>query len=54
MGGHIARIGAIRNDAEFWCENMEGRDSSEDLGVDARIILERILRETGWEGVEWT
>jgi hypothetical protein len=30
-----------------------GRDYAEDLGVDARIILERILIETDWEGVDW-
>jgi hypothetical protein len=25
----------------------------EDLGVDGRIILEWILKETGWEEVDW-
>jgi hypothetical protein len=29
------------------------QDHSEDLGVDGRIILEWILREIGWEGVDW-
>jgi hypothetical protein len=24
-----------------------------DLGVDGRITLDWILRETGWEGVDW-
>jgi hypothetical protein len=28
---------------------MKGRDHSEDLSVDGRIILEWI----GWEGVDW-
>jgi hypothetical protein len=27
----------------FWFENLEGREHSEDLGVDGRIILEWIL-----------
>jgi hypothetical protein len=30
-----------------------GRDHSEDPGVDGKMILEWILREMGWEGVEW-
>jgi hypothetical protein len=34
-------------------ENLEGKDHSEDLGVDGRIILERILGKEGgkvWNG----
>jgi hypothetical protein len=27
----------------FWLESLKGRDHSEDLGVDGRIILKRIL-----------
>jgi hypothetical protein len=34
-------------------ENLTGRDHSEDLGVDGRIILEWILVKKGWEGVDW-
>jgi hypothetical protein len=30
-------------DAIFWLENLKGRDHSEDLGVDGRIMLELIL-----------
>jgi hypothetical protein len=29
----------------FWSENLKGRDHSEDLRVDGRIILERILEK---------
>jgi hypothetical protein len=31
----------------LWVENVKGRDHLEDLGVDGRIILERMLREIG-------
>jgi hypothetical protein len=27
----------------FWSENRKGRDHSEKLGIDGKIILERIL-----------
>jgi len=30
---------------QFWLENLKGRDNSEDLGVDGRIILEWILEK---------
>jgi hypothetical protein len=33
-------------------ENLKGRDHSEDLGVDGRIILEWILTDIGWEVVD--
>jgi hypothetical protein len=34
--------------AKLWLLSLKGRDHSEDLGVDARIILEWILRKWGW------
>jgi hypothetical protein len=36
----------------FWLENLTGRDHSEDIGVDGKIILEWILAKEG--GKVWT
>jgi hypothetical protein len=47
--GHVARIGDMRNTYKILVGNQKGRDHMEDLGVDGKIILERI----GWEGVDW-
>jgi hypothetical protein len=38
---------------KFWSENLKGRDHSDDLGVDGRIMLECILGEVGWVVVNW-
>jgi len=40
----------------FWSENLNGRDHSENLGIDSKIILERILQKYGekvWNGCIW-
>jgi len=37
---------------KFWSEDLKGRDHSEDLGVDGKLILVRILGEIGCEGVD--
>jgi hypothetical protein len=34
---------------KFWSENLKGRDHSEDLGIDGKIILEWILGKQGKE-----
>jgi hypothetical protein len=42
--------------AEFWLENMRGRDHLEDLDIDERIILKWFLRKQGWRawiGLIW-
>jgi hypothetical protein len=39
---HVARMGEMRN-TMFWVEGLKGRDRSEDLGVDEKIILKWIL-----------
>jgi hypothetical protein len=36
----------------FWLENLKGRDHLEDLSIDGRIILERILGK--YDGNIWT
>jgi hypothetical protein len=41
--GHVARMGEIRNAYKVLVENLKGRDHSEDVGIDGRIILEWIL-----------
>jgi len=38
-------MGEIRNAFSIWSENLKGRDHSEDLCVDGRIILEWILEK---------
>jgi hypothetical protein len=36
--GHVAHIGDEMH-VRVWSENLKGRDQSEDLGTDGRIIL---------------
>jgi hypothetical protein len=38
--GHVARMGEMRNAYKVLVGKCEGRDHSEDLGVDGKIILE--------------
>jgi len=38
--GHVARIGEMRNAYKFWSERMKGRNHSEGLNVDWRVILD--------------
>jgi hypothetical protein len=41
---HAAReSGRTDKKAEFWSENLKGRDHVEDLGVVGKVILEWIL-----------
>jgi hypothetical protein len=37
----------------IWLENLKGRDHSEDLDVDGRIILKMHMKQIGWEDVGW-
>jgi hypothetical protein len=41
---------------KFWLESLKGRDHSEDLDVDGKIILKWILGKSGlgmWIGLIW-
>jgi hypothetical protein len=41
--GHVVCIGELRNEQNVLVTKREVRDHSEDLSVDGRIILKRIL-----------
>jgi hypothetical protein len=42
MGGSCSTHD-MRNEYKIWSENLNGRDHSEDLGIDGKIVLEWIL-----------
>jgi hypothetical protein len=37
----------------FWWGNLMETDHLEDLGLDGKVILRFILKEIGWEGMNW-
>lgn len=37
---------------ETYTENFKGRDNLDDLGVEGRVTLKRILEKIGWEEVD--
>jgi hypothetical protein len=37
----------------FWLENLRGREHSEDIGVDGKIILEWMLGKQDGKYVDW-
>jgi hypothetical protein len=41
--GHVAPVEEMKNACRIWSGNLTGRDHSEDLGVNGRLILEWIL-----------
>jgi len=45
MGRTCSTHGRDEMHTKFWSVNLKGRDHSEDLWVDGRIILEQILRK---------
>jgi hypothetical protein len=47
--GHVARKEDPRNVYTVWLESRNGRNTSEDLGLDGRIILKQIVLE----GADW-
>jgi hypothetical protein len=50
---HVAHMGEIRNAYKILVGNLKGRDHSEDLGVEATIILEWMLMGIGWKVMVW-
>jgi len=42
---HVARMGEMRNAYKIWSEKLKGRDHSEDLAVDRRLILQCVLEK---------
>jgi len=50
--GCVARMGEM-NVYKILSENPKGREHSEYLDVDGKIVLEWILKEIGCEGVDW-
>jgi hypothetical protein len=45
---HIYRTGKVNTG--YWCRDMRKRDNLEDLGIDGRIILNLVLKNTVHEG----
>jgi hypothetical protein len=43
--GHVAHMRRRELYTAFWLENLKGRDRLENLAIDGRIILERILKK---------
>jgi hypothetical protein len=52
LAGHIARMREMTN-TSIRSLNLKGKHHSEDLSVEWRVLLEWILRETGWKIVDW-
>jgi hypothetical protein len=56
MSGACRTHGRDEKFVVFWLENLKGRDHSEDMDIDGRIILGWVLRKQGgkvWTGFVW-
>jgi hypothetical protein len=51
--GHIARMGRRGMHIGYWSESQTERDHWEHLDVGGWTILKWILREIGWDGMDW-
>jgi hypothetical protein len=49
---YVAHMGAMKN-AYIWVGKSEGKDHSQVLDLDGRIILEWILKKWFGKGVDW-
>jgi len=43
LAGHVAPMEEMGNEYDILVENLKGRDYSINLGVDGKIIVERVL-----------
>jgi hypothetical protein len=50
---HRARTEEIKNAFSILVGKPKGRDHSEEVGIDGRIIFRWIVKERGWEVVTW-
>jgi len=50
--GHVGSVVDRRDAYRGWYGDLMGRDHSEDLSLDGRIVLKLILE--GWNGEAWT
>ena len=50
--GHVARMGDRKGAYRVWVERSEGKNNSEVLGVDGRIMLKLIFKK--WDMATWT
>jgi hypothetical protein len=51
--GHVARMGRRGMHVGYWWESQKERDHWEDQDVGGWTISKWILREIGWDGVDW-
>jgi hypothetical protein len=53
LGGSCSTYDGEEKCIQFWWGNLKGRDHLENLGVNGRMILKRILKKTVWYDVDW-
>ena len=50
--GHVTYLKGKDKNAQRLFRIFEGKKLCEDLGIEGRIISKRILKRTGWEGMQ--
>lgn len=53
LGGICSAYRDIKIHTKFWLGILKGRDHMEDLGLDPRIILKRVLGKIWFRAVDW-